>query len=313
MRLYTQDVVKTRLVSDLLAAEKVAAVNRIIQELPEFSDVVLECHLGGKSSRTDVSIVLNRSIHKLSASWHSHEAWHQCLKLSQILSDAQHGYRKYITEVWLEFDSEGHTLTMPIPCIIVGLKPGEPIEILSEVAAQALKIPAERIAENLQACLANMPSNADLLSVGRMWSRNANSLRVSIGNLTLSQVPELLQKNRWRGALAELDSILKQLSKYLENMVVSFDMNGSAESRIGLECYFQRANESNPVWCNFLDYLVAENLCMGHQASALLQWTGIDYEGSSSYLRFITHIKIVLDSGQPLQAKVYLGLHQQEM
>jgi hypothetical protein len=311
MRLYTQDVVKTRLTSDLLAVEKVAAVNRIIQELPEFSDAVLECHLGGKSSRTDVSILLNRSIHELSASWHSHEAWQQCLKLSQILSDAHNSYRKYITEVWLEFDSEGHKLTMPIPCILVGLKPGEPIEILSEVAAQALKIPAERIAENLQACLANMPANANLLYVGRMWSRNANSLRVSIGNLAFSQVPELLQKNGWRGALAELDSILKQLSRYLETMVVSFDINGSAESRIGLECYFHRANESNPVWCNFLDYLVAENLCISHQACTLLQWPGIDYKGSSSYLRFITHIKIVIDSGQPLQAKVYLGLQQQ--
>lgn len=311
MRLYTQDVVKTRLASDLLAAKKVAAVNQIIQELPEFSDVVLECHLGGRSSRTDVSILLNRSIHGLSVSLHSHEAWQQCFKLSQILSDDQHGYRKYITEVWLEFDSEGQTLTLPIPCILVGLKPDEPIEILSEVAAQVLKIPAERIAENLHACLTTMPANTTLLGVGRMWSRNGNSLRVSIGNLAFSQVPELLQKNGWCGALSELDFILKQLSRYLKTMVVSFDMNGSVESRIGLECYFEKANESDRVWCNFLDYLVAENLCTTHQASALLQWPGIDDEGNSSYLRFITHVKIVMDSAQPLQAKAYLGLHQQ--
>lgn len=312
MRLYTQGIVKTRLVPDLLLAEKIMAVNRIIQELPGFSDVVLECHLGEKTSRTDVSIFLNRSIHELSADFHSHEAWQQCLKLSQMLNDAQNSYRKYITEVWLEFDSEENRLTLPIPCILVGLKPSEPIQILSEVAAQVLKIPAERIAENLQTCLANMPPNAELLYVARMWSRNTNSLRVSIGNLACSQVSELLQKTGWGGDFAELHSILKQLSRYLETIVLSFDMNGSAESRIGLECYFTKANDNNQLWCDFLNYLVAENLCMSHQASAILQWPGIDYEGSASYLRFITHIKIVIDNSHPLLAKVYLGLQEQE-
>ena len=62
-------------------------------------------------------------------------------------------------------------------------------------------------------------------------------------------------------------------------------------------------------WEELLDFLVEKGIVTPKKRDDLLNFPGVD-QGYSNIVRYITHVKIVYESGKPLKAKAYLGIRR---
>ena len=111
-----------------------------------------------------------------------------------------------------------------------------------------------------------------------------------------------------------------------DRFVLSFDVNEDGiGSRVGIELSFDsKVFQKETRWNRLLDYLVKKGLCLSEKRDALLKYPGSEKEFnsgimeplkavsgnlntifSSTIVRYISHIKIVYQPGEALEAKAY--------
>jgi hypothetical protein len=138
---------------------------------------------------------------------------------------------------------------------------------------------------------------------------------------------EYLIKIGWTYPTNKLQSLISNLSEFVDYICLSFDVGESILPKIGLECHLSKEPKHETRWQLFLDYLVEKRLCSVAKKDAILAWSGFCQKAShpelwpenltqgslflgtrvlSIFTRKISHIKIVYEQDNLVEAKVYL-------
>ncbi|MGL6345162.1 MAG: hypothetical protein ACRC80_39175, partial [Waterburya sp.] len=174
---------------------------------------------------------------------------------------------------------------------------------------------------------------AEVYQIGVMLPRQSESqaVRICVKNIATDQLLEYLKNLGWSHSLGTLNSLLSEISNFVDEINLSFSVENTILPKVGFECYVDESSKklSNILvkWQQFLDYLVKHELCPVEEANSLLNWSGyseakLDQEIGSSdlakasafvyphlksiILKKLNHIKIVFQPDRPLQTKAYL-------
>lgn len=304
------EVVAPRLDSDLVSTETLSHIYTLAQILPPLSNALLECRLGASASRVDLSVFLPNPSINLPDTILIHPVWRRFQDLCQDWADANSSLHQRVSAIWLEFDVDGQPSNVPIPCIFLVLNQEAACNGQS-LLEMALKLLDHRVAShlesNLQLCLDALPTDAKIIFIGAMLSRQSDAVRLNACGIPPAQLSTYLAHIGWTGSVNELEEVISPLSSFVDNIVLSFDVGDAVFSRIGLECYLTNPPQDEPRWQLFLDHLVTTGLCTPAKSNALLAWLGAEQKAISIFNRFTICIKIVYQPGIPLEAKGYLG------
>ena len=267
--------------------------------------------------------------------------WARITNFTACWADTKSSLYDKILGIWFEFDIVDSSTETPIPNIFlhtisVNKKDHKNIQWLTKIALPFLI--GQNLSQNIEKQLLNsikkLPENASLFNVGIMLSRPNYGMRVVVKRLNPKQIVPYLKSLGWSDETNELCTLVNELNKYSNRIVLSFDiLETGIGPKIGIECGFYPKDHDEyapePRWRGFLNYLVSKNLCLPEKCNVLLDFvfdqepvptfmsdekqpliisTKIQNEEHiSTLVRQIGHIKIVYKSHQPLEAKAYYG------
>ncbi len=226
-------------------------------------------------------------------------------------------------------DSRPH----PIPSVFIGLP--QKVSPSAETYGKITEPSLDRLLGsdwqvckgNLYPCFVHCPDDAFIGNIGVMLSRNSRSLRVNVKRLQPDSLISYLQRLGWRGETNELKALMAQLFAFSDLITVCLDIGREIHSKIGFECIVRGQHPPGYHWGAFLDYLVAKGLCEPRKRAALLDWPGhtspVNAEAPwpghliadsllkpkdhfTIFNRELSHIKVVWQPQQALEAKAYL-------
>ena len=128
----------------------------------------------------------------------------------------------------------------------------------------------------------------------------------------------------------ELQPTLQDISPWFDSLALHLDVAEELSPKIGIECKFlkRRSPDREPLWHDFLGFLVERGLCLYEKREALLEFPGysptdtdicpfplkqladqLEMLYQSFFVRTIYHIKLVYDEKSGWEAKAYLGVN----
>lgn len=187
----------------------------------------------------------------------------------------------------------------------------------------------QKVKQKLLSCFQSLPSDAEVFQIGVMLPRKSESkaIRLCVEGITNEEILEYLEKLGWSDSSNQLSCLLSELSSLVDVIRLNFAIEDKIYPKIGLECYLYKQPKNSPKWKPFRDYLIKNKLCTLNQANAIFNWSGYSENKDSSKFcqdnfakasafvsrnsksvigRLLSHIKIVYQPNQPLQAKAYL-------
>lgn len=240
--------------------------------------------------------------------------------------------------LWFEFDTSDLSSEASIPSIFIH---SVPIKSNSETSNYkwlthtALPLLVGRrlskiVEQRIIGCIQKMPSEATLYQIGTMLSRVTDGIHLVIKRIRPDQIIPYLKSIGWSDENEGLSSLLKELEKHVNRIVLHISVGEQVDPKIGIECSFYPGfNDKEAGWSEFLDYLIEKELCLSEKHSALLNFPGVEQEDasndfnlksyvpsvmipdnnfSSALVRYISHVKIVYKPNHPLEAKAYYGI-----
>lgn len=273
--------------------------------------------------------------------FYTHPEWHHFSDFTLVWMDPKSILHDKVLGVWFEFDEDSFFETS-VPCVFINTIPIRTCSIknssqyswLTDVAMPLLigHRLSKNIEEQLFNCINKMPTRASIFQVGTMLSRSTYGIRLLINKINSNQIIPYLQSIGWSDESGGLSSVIEELEKFVTRFVLHIHIDGKVDPKIGIECSFYSGYDGQKKeWTNFLNYLVKKGLCVQEKQDSLLRFTGFELEDinnnydlnsfipsvklpddgySRASVRFISHIKIVYQSGQPLEAKAYLGVRE---
>jgi hypothetical protein len=185
-----------------------------------------------------------------------------------------------------------------------------------------------QLESNLRLCADSLPAGGTISHIGAMLSRSIKAVRVNVKGISPEQLPDYLMQIGWSDPINTFSTLISTLSEFADSILLSFDVGDTVLPRIGLECFLNNQPCDEPRWQLFLDYLVERKLCTLPKQNALLNWPGFSRKSSvpdlwpsnigfgdrllgsraiSLFSRWISHIKLVYQPGNTLEAKAYLA------
>lgn len=273
--------------------------------------------------------------------FYMHSEWQQLSNFTLAWTDSNSILHDKVLGVWLEFDEDSFFETS-VPCVFIHTIPIKTCSIntisqyswLTDVAIPPLMGHrlSKKMEEQLFDCIQKMPPRASIFQVGTMLSRSTYGLRLVINRIHSNQIIPYLKSIGWSDESEGLSSFIKELEKYITRFVLHIHIDGKVDPKIGVECSFYSGSGGRKKdWSDFLNYLVEKGLCLPEKQDSLLRFTGVELEDitndydldsfipsvklpddgySRASVRFISHIKIIYQSGHPLEAKAYLGVRE---
>ncbi len=262
-------------------------------------------------------------------------AWQRVRDFCAAWSDPASQLFSGIPHIWLEFDLESDAAaSSPSPSIFAGFDTGlapipEALSILQTALPVLAGAPSAALWASVERCIRACPAPALLSHLGVMLARPWAGVRLNIARLTRPQLTAYLHAAGWRGPLDEVEPLADWVYQHAEWVTLCLDMGDSIYPKFGLECGFNPKHaDQAPRWAGLLDGCAARGLCTDAERAGLLGWPGLINPVSAaqpwprhlllqslaapadqliSIRRRISHIKLVYEPGQPLQAKGYLG------
>jgi hypothetical protein len=263
--------------------------------------------------------------------------WRQIRDFSKAWIDPNSILSDKVQCFWLEFDMPEESPEIPIPCVFFGpskIPEGASVndfthyEWLTQIALPLLwGHPISKATEsNLKKCIKEMPKYTSLFQVGTLLSRSSNGIRIYINKFQPEDVIPYLNTLGWFDETGEFTKLLDEIKDLADRFVLSFDVNEDGiGARVGIELSFEsNFFQKETRWINLLNYLVSKGLCIPEKRNALIKYQGSENESSdiilepvkaasenlndlflSTIVRYISHIKIVYQPEELLEAKAY--------
>jgi hypothetical protein len=328
------------------AIAQIAKIAEILPAMPIVWDAGFECRLGVDAPQADFlmsftpanggrDILAGRhATANLPQVFFNHPAWKTICNFCDRWADPNSPLHENVTDVWLEFDVDGSPSAVPEPSFFFGPKAlvrDSNNEWVTDVALKLLLDSSfsSQTKQNLLKCFNLLPPQARAFHIGVMLSRQVESsvVRPCIRDIPSDRILDYLTNIGWTGSVDELAETMAILSRFVDTIRLNFAVGETVFPKLGIECYFQRKALPEPRLEQFLDYLVAKQLCTVAKRNALLAWPGFSHENShrdlwprdllatssfldvrklSTFVRLIHHIKIVYQPNKPLEAKAYL-------
>lgn len=285
-----------------------------------------ECRLGEEAPLADILFCVRQLMYQptvlagqmpgIPAQWTENEpVWQQLREFGKNWSSPASLLFRKVQDIWLEFDVAGSPEPVPIPSLFFGSKiihSGFPTKYHSWISRDAVQHLTGRplsdtLNQTLLRCIDTLPRDALLFQMGAMLSREPAFVRICISRLGLNDVLPYLEAIGWDGDKAPLTNLLNELTPYLDTITVDLDLleNGIGP-KIGLECAPKNEKVIDS-WFTFLDYLVAQELCLPNKRDGLIAFAAPSKQ-ADNIVRGLHHIKLVTQAGKPTKAKAYLSV-----
>jgi hypothetical protein len=268
------------------------------------------------------------------------DAWQQVRAFAQAWLDMESKIYNFVDTIWLEFDSEPTFPSFPIPSFFFATShvTSSRINEAAWVTNDALKLIFGRsltsnIEEQLYQCIRLLPKETFARSFGIMLSRGEERVRMVTSKMPADQVLDYLTQVGWSGYQLDIQPIMAEIGKIVRYINVSIDIGNSIGSRLGLELQPDDGlvfNEVLSQWKQIFDIVSAHKLCATNVRQEILSFPGIideralvelpetwqyataliGHTANSLTVKSISHLKLVVESGKPLQAKIYLKVGQ---
>ncbi|WP_245587390.1 hypothetical protein [Cylindrospermum stagnale] len=302
-------VLASKLGSEVISGETFSNIDTLVQTLPPIGNAILECRLVANQPQVDFStMIFNPDVH-LPQHFLSHPVWKRFQDICQEWDTANSVLNQRLMEICLEFDVDNNVANVPIPglFLLLNLVVNWNPQLLLKIAQHLLGKPqiTPSISQNIKTCFDTLPEGANIISVAAMLSRCHDLLRLNVSGLAPHQISHYLANVGWMGSVDELDQVIKNISSFTDNIVLSFDVGDRVLPRIGLECYLLGLPQHNKRWYSFYDYLISQGLCSPDKSKAVLAWPEFSKQDKSANYTLCT--KIVYQPGLPLEAKAYMG------
>lgn len=256
--------------------------------------------------------------------------WERIKDLYQAFSASETVLGQQASKILLEFDVGAVAPSLPSPGVFVGLK-------RTDFSGQARQDPALRVGryasfsqdicqhlwketlpapvcENLHRCCVAVSEKAEVAYVGSMLPRPLRTVRLCIYPISGEAIYRYLCAIGWPGSEADARATYAPLlqKNHLATML-HIDVWDRVMPRIGVEFLFARIPQRHGDFeeTDFLDRLVALQLCTEEKREALLAWPGsarVQFPHvfwPTVLQRRVNHVKVVL-SPQGASAKAYL-------
>jgi hypothetical protein len=165
-----------------------------------------------------------------------------------------------------------------------------------------------------------------------MLGRPTDAVRLVINDLPFDSLRTFLDRVGWPGASGEAHAALSPIARLAPTpkMMLSLDVGPRIGPRVGLECSIPAGPEWSSGRAGFLEYLVAEGLCVPAKRAALVAWEGWAHEPDGDaaspeqlaplsglvglpargvFVPGLSHIKVSYQPDRPLEAKAYVAVH----
>lgn len=259
----------------------------------------------------------------------THPAWRALRRFALRWDDPGGRLAEYVPFIGLEFDVADEPRAVPEPSVFAMLDwpiEGDPAPAAAPAARQgqaaaqeALRVllddayPAA-VAARVDQCFQVLPRDARVISVAAMLGRSVSGVRV-FASVPPADLERYLAELGWPGDTGAVMRVAAEHRRHLTSGVVQFqvDVGSQVGERLGMEFSFMRQADAGARWRALLDQLVAEGLCCATKRAALLAWPGRSPHpgedgGDESLARDISHVKISLHGGVPVEAKAYLSV-----
>jgi hypothetical protein len=226
---------------------------------------------------------------------------------------------------WLEFDlivPERPPLSNPSFFFSVPVTFWEQLEC-GCLLDQTMKLLADDVIT--PECLATLhvlrsavPQGAWVFSVGLMFGRVVQHIRVGIRSIRASDIISYLRHTAWPGDAHYVQSILETIQFLTERIDITLDIsNGKVAKSLGLECYFLPQERNK--WSKFLEFICTEQMGLRQKVEAICFFPCLVREGQRiqsledgdrvafCYELSVHHIKLSVGEF-PGKAKAYLSI-----
>ena len=200
------------------------------------------------------------------------------------------------------------------------------------------------VGKQVNRCIRLLPKEACAKSFGIMLSRSEERVRMVTSKMPADKVLDYLTTVGWSGQEQDIQPIIMAMGQVVKEINVSIDIGSSIGSRLGLELRPDEElviapgeesasfnfNKISFQWKQIFEILSTYKLCPTHVGQEILSFPGaIDdralYDTSETWqyatalmsstaysltVKDISHLKMVVESGQLLQAKIYLRVGQ---
>ena len=269
------------------------------------------------------------------------DKWQQVRSFAKAWKDKGSTIHDFVDTIWLEFDSETVLLSnCPIPSFFFASDriTSEGIKEVDWVTNDALKLifgkPLKsEVARQVNRCIRLLPKEARAKSFGIMLSRSEERVRMVTSKMPADKVLNYLSTVGWSGDRQDIQSIITAIGQIVKDINVSIDIGSSIGSRLGLELRPDEELNFNQItfqWKQIFEILANYKLCPTDVSQEILSFPGaideralfeasetwqyatalMDSRASSFIVKDISHLKIVVESGKSLQAKIYLKVGQ---
>ena len=250
--------------------------------------------------------------------------WQAIREFALRWADPKSPVHKNVYFLWLEFDYPTLEEGKPIPGVFLLAKdpsvdsPVKKYEYYDWLHDKILKYlhvdeVKKETADNIRFCLKELPDAAGINYVALMLGRKVKALRLIL-SIPRSNLESYLERIKWNGSIPELMALYDSVSQFVDTVDFNLDIADRVLPKIGLECILLKKQlKIEPRWKLLTENLVERGLCLPDKGRELLSWPGYEYttlsdESEPSYVfRGISHIKMVYQTGKPLEVKGYLG------
>jgi hypothetical protein len=329
----------------LISRPAIEAIENLATALPgaltEFFG--FECALGSSEGRADFLICIGaveggRAVlagshpNVLPAAFDTHWAWQRIRALAAEWNNPQSPLYDAVSGLWLEFDMEDRPIAIPVPSVFIGsnhLRRNAQCSWLTSLVSPILNGPSATGDEQRQTiarCLEALPPSAHIFQAGWMLSRPGSPMRLCVRGLATGEIAGFLRAIGCETGTGGIGMLVDSLSPLVERIDLDLDVAGQVLPKVGLEFY--PAMDPAAV-ARLTAWLTGAGYCIPEKASALQNWFGLAHEkrhtgiwprglltasqflrgrAHSTFLRWLHHVKIVMEPDRPPRAKAYLGV-----
>jgi len=260
----------------------------------------------------------------------SRSVWERLAGVVRRWSDPADPLHEAVRDMWVEFDLDIPPIA-PTPSVFLGsdtltaaADPTWLIDALADLTGAPLS-PMRRT--TIDRCLAALPPGADLFQTGMMLSRPAAPVRLCLRGLATADIPRYLIDVGREGDAEPVRVLLEETARLSDRIILDLDADEGVGHRIGVEIRVAGGPGEAERLVELLRLLAARGSVLPVKAAAAPLWYGLTHErlrphrwpahltaradrpgpgNSGVFRRGVNHVKVTLEAGRPLGAKIYL-------